>query len=66
MRLSAEDLAKTWGAAMFFGFGWDMAGFHLHAKPVAAADDAKATRSGRARTAPAEPRSAAASAARGR
>ena len=31
MRLSAEDLAKAWGAAMFFGFGWEMARHHLAA-----------------------------------
>ena len=42
LRLSAEDLAKTWAAAMFFGFGWEMARFHLRpaampAPPVQAA-----------------------------
>lgn len=29
MRLSIEDLAKTWAAAMFFGFAWQTARFHL-------------------------------------
>jgi hypothetical protein len=29
LRLSAEDLAKAWGAAMFFWFGWEAARFHL-------------------------------------
>lgn len=33
LRLSIEDLAKTWGAAMFFGFGWEGARFHLR-QPV--------------------------------
>ncbi|WP_332811474.1 hypothetical protein [Sphingomonas sp.] len=34
LRLSAEDLAKTWGAAMFFSFGWETARFHLRTKAV--------------------------------
>lgn len=29
LRLSIEDLAKTWGAAMFFAFGWHAARLHL-------------------------------------
>lgn len=29
LRLSAEDLAKTWAAAMFFGFGWETARHRL-------------------------------------
>ena len=32
LRLSIEDLAKAWAAAMFFAFGWDAARFHL--RPV--------------------------------
>ena len=40
LRLSVEDLAKTWGAAMFFNFGWETARFHLRAKPVSLSDNA--------------------------
>lgn len=29
LRLSVEDLCKTWGAAMFFAFGWNAASYHL-------------------------------------
>ncbi|MGQ0558021.1 MAG: hypothetical protein ACT4OE_00280 [Sphingosinicella sp.] len=29
MRLSFEDLAKTWGTALLFVFGWDVARFHI-------------------------------------
>lgn len=29
LRLSIEDLAKAWGSAMFFGFGWEAARYHL-------------------------------------
>ena len=29
MRLSIEDLAKSWAAAMFFGFAWETARDHL-------------------------------------
>lgn len=32
LRLSIEDLAKTWGAAMFLGFSWQTAGFHLRSE----------------------------------
>lgn len=32
LRLSIEDLAKSWGAAMFFGFGWEAARDHLQAR----------------------------------
>ena len=31
MRLSIEDLAKTWAAAMYFAFAWQAARFHLFA-----------------------------------
>lgn len=31
LRLSIEDLAKTWGAAMFFAFAWEAARLHLAA-----------------------------------
>lgn len=45
LRLSAEDLAKTWGAAMFFYFGWEVARFHLRTKPGRpSSDDADATK----------------------
>ncbi|MGQ0589478.1 MAG: hypothetical protein ACT4N8_08095 [Sphingosinicella sp.] len=34
LRLSLEDLAKSWGAAMFFAFGWESARFHLAPEPA--------------------------------
>lgn len=42
LRLSIEDLGKTWGAAMFFAAGWDAARAHLQepaAAPSAVAED---------------------------
>ena len=29
LRLSLEDISKTWATAMLFGFGWEAARFHL-------------------------------------
>lgn len=42
LRLSVEDLAKTWGAAMFFNFGWETARFHLRATSVPPSNGAHA------------------------
>lgn len=38
LRLSIEDLAKSWGAAAFFGFGWEAARFHLRSDEAASVD----------------------------
>lgn len=35
-RLSVEDLAKTWGGAMMFGFGWETAQFHIRKRSTRA------------------------------
>ena len=34
LRLSLEDLAKSWGAAMFLAFGWETARYHLAPTPA--------------------------------
>lgn len=34
LRLSLEDLAKSWGAAMFLAFGWETARYHLAPAPA--------------------------------